>query len=680
MFIQVRLLKGFQKPLTYKVPDQWEATNLVGKIVRVPIRNRETSAIVLHQFKNLKRKEDFEIKPAKAIEPFPEDKHYQNFLQKLSHYHQVDKLHFLKRITGFLNQPLNPSSGSLRQAPVFAKASTGRQEGPGQAAPERPCIQASKRQKVTLTLEQQKVVDFLHSKIIKGLYQPTVLHGVTGSGKTEIYKKLIVAAITHKKSVLLLLPEVTLAIQFEKLMREQLPEQIPIFSFHSATTVKQKKIAWQCLVENVPMLIIGVHIPALLPIANLGFVIIDEEHESGYQEKKHPKVNTKDAAIIRAHESNIPILLGSATPSLSSLFNVKTKKWKFFQLKKRFSGNFPLIKTVNLSEKKLRRNFWISQELEVAIKARMAKREQVIIFLNRRGFSFFVQCKSCSFIFECPNCSVSLTPHTGDILHCHYCDYAIAQPATCPKCKKDKFLKKGIGTQQVVTILEKLIPYARIGRADLDTTTKKKLWQKTMEEFEAGYIDILVGTQTIAKGFHFPRVTLVGILWADLNLHFPIFNATETTLQQLIQVAGRAGRNHEKSEVIVQAMGMHQVFDFLNEIDYLKFYEHEIHKRKLLGYPPYKRLAEVELKNIREELIEKESAYLAVELTALAKKNNWNIQVLGPAQPPVSKIKNTHIRKIYLKGDNSNHLGKLFSAVDKLSYSSSIFFTPNPLN
>ena len=657
MFIQVRLLKGYQKPLTYKVPDEWKKADLIGQIVRVPIRNRESSALVLAQFAKLKQKETFAIKPAKAIEPFPNDTHYQNFIKKLGHYHQIDKLHFLKRITGFLEKP-------LKQTLSFEQDST----------------TDTTKKKVTLTEEQQKVVDFLQGKIITGQYQPTLLHGVTGSGKTEIYKKLIETAIENKKSVLLLLPEVTLAIQFEKLIRAQLPEHIPIFSFHSATTVKQKKIAWQYLVKEIPILIIGVHIPALLPIANLGCIIIDEEHESGYQEKKHPKVNTKDAAIIRAHEHNIPILLGSATPSLSSLFNVKTKNWKFFQLKKRFSGNFPKIKTVNLHEKKLRRNFWISQELEDAIKAKMAKREQVIIFLNRRGFSFFVQCKTCSFIFECPNCSVSLTLHKGDTLHCHYCDYAIDQPTTCPKCKKDKFLKKGIGTQQVVTILEKLLPYARIGRADLDTTTKKKLWQKTMEEFEAGCIDILVGTQTISKGFHFPRVTLVGVLWADLNLHFPIFNATETTLQQLIQVAGRAGRNHQESEVIVQAMGTHPVFDFLNEINYLKFYAHEIQKRKLVGYPPYKRLAEVELKNIREELIEKDAACLAVELNEIAKKNKWNIQVLGPAQPPVSKIKNTHIRKIYLKGDNSNHIGQLFSKADKLSYSSQIFFTPNPLN
>jgi len=359
---------------------------------------------------------------------------------------------------------------------------------------------------------------------------------------------------------------------------------------------------------------------------------------------------------------------------------VKKNNWSFFQLKKRFSGNFPIIKTVYLSEKKFRRNFWISEKLEDAIKNRLTKREQVIIFLNRRGFSFFVQCKQCSFIFECPNCSVSLTLHKNGILTCHYCAYAIEQPNSCPECKKEKLIKKGIGTQQVVTILEKIFPYARIGRADLDTSSKKKLWQKTMQDFESGCIDILVGTQTIAKGFHFPKVTLVGILWADLNLHFPIFNATETTLQQLIQVAGRAGRNQEKSEVIVQTMSIHKVFDYLNETNYLQFYANEVEKRKELGYPPFRRLVEIELKHTNEQIIEKEAAKLAVAFMSLAKKNTFPIQVLGPAKPPVSKIKQTHMRKIYLKGENIKQIAHVFQHADVSKYSSNIFFTPNPLN
>jgi len=662
MFIQVKLLKGFQKKLTYKIPDKWKNLNLVGKIVKVPIRTQITAAIVLKQFSKLQENENFEIKEAKSLEPFPKDNHYPAFIKKMAQYYQVENFHFLKRIRSFLNQTKGKVNTDLT------------------AIDSRRANDIKKKTNVTLTEEQKKAAKFLSEKIIKKIYQPTVLHGVTGSGKTEIYKKLILTAIGDKKSVILLLPEITLAIQFNKLMKQQLPCNINICSFHSGITVKDKKIAWQLLIQQKPMVIIGVHIPILLPIANLGLIIIDEEHESGYQEKRHPKVNTKDAAIIRAYINKIPILLGSATPSLSSLHNVKTKNWKFLQLKKRFSGNFPEIKTVFLSDKKCRRNFWISQELENSIRIRLIKKEQTIIFLNRRGFSFFVQCKECSFIFECPNCSVSLTLHKDSILRCHYCDYEIVQPKACPKCKKEKFIKKGIGTQQVVTILQKTFPKAVIGRADLDTTTKKKLWQKTMQEFEEGKIDILVGTQTIAKGFHFPRVTLVGILWADLNLHFPIYNATETTLQQLIQVAGRAGRNHEKSEVIVQAISDHEIFEYLNETNYLKFYANEIQKRKFLGYPPYKRLVEIELKNANENTIEKEAADIATNFITKVTNEKFKIQVLGPAKPPVSKIKNTHIRKIYIKGANIKEIAALFDEIDKDFYTSNIFFTPNPLN
>jgi len=665
MFIQVKLLKGFQKILTYKIPEGINNGNLVGKIVRVPIRNQETSAIVLHQFTQPTTKTSFKIREIKYIEPFPEDNDYNPFIAQLGRYYQIDTLHFLKRIRSFLGQK---ETSDLIPSHIVK--------------PPKKSEKKSKNNNIHLTAEQQKVCTFLSNYLENQSYRPTVLHGVTGSGKTEIYKKIIIETIEKGKTSLLLLPEVTLAIQFEKLMREQLPQDIVVCSFHSGTTIKNKKAMWQYLIKQKPILIIGVHLPVLLPIANLGSIIIDEEHESGYQEKKHPKLNTKDAAILRAYQYNIPILLGSATPSLSTLFNVKTKGWNFFQLKKRFAGTFPEIKTVYLNDKKCRRNFWISQNLEDEIRDRLSKKQQAIIFLNRRGFSFFVQCKKCDFIFSCPNCSVSLTLHKNHILTCHYCSHTITHPQVCPTCKDKhkKFIKKGIGTQQVVTILEKIFPHARIGRADLDTTTKKKIWQKTINEFENGTIDILVGTQTITKGFHFPRVTLVGILWADLHLHFPIFNATETTLQQLIQVAGRAGRNNIKSKVIVQTMHDHPVFKFLDEVNYLKFYEYEIQKRKELRYPPYSRLVEIELKHTHEPDIEKEAVMLATYLMDQLKQQADTMQLLGPANPPVSKIKNTHMRKIYIKGNNIHLIGKLFQTIDRTKYKSKIFFTPNPAN
>ena len=339
-----------------------------------------------------------------------------------------------------------------------------------------------------------------------------MFQGVTGSGKTEVYKHLIQAAISNNKSVILLLPEVSLAMRFESLLKITFPEYA-LFGFHSGTSASIKKHVWNHLLQEKPCIIVGVHLPVLLPIKNVGLIIVDEEHESGYQEKKHPRIHTRDAAILRAHHYQIPIVLGSATPSFSTLWNVKQKGWNYFELKQRFSGNFPQMQIVNLHDKKARKHFWISEPLYKAMQDRLAKKEQIIIFINRRGYSFFVQCKSCGLIPTCNQCSVSLTLHNDYQLLCHYCGHIKQFEVHCFECKKDEavFLKKGVGTEQVVTILEKLFPYAKIARADMQTTSKKKVWQETVENFAQGSIDILVGTQTVTKGYHFPGVTLVGV-------------------------------------------------------------------------------------------------------------------------------------------------------------------------
>jgi len=256
------------------------------------------------------------------------------------------------------------------------------------------------------------------------------------------------------------------------------------------------------------------------------------------------------------------------------------------------------------------------------------------------------------------------------------------QPTSCSGCKADEkqLLKKGIGTQQLVSVLQGLFPHAHIARADMDATVNKKVWQQTMLDFQQGNIDILVGTQTITKGYHFPRVTLVGVIWADLAIHFPIYNASEMALQQLIQVAGRAGRQSEKSLVIVQTMVEHPIFEYLHEVDYLSYYAEEIMQRTLLRYPPVVRLAELELKHSDEILLEMEAAILAHGIRKMIEDNELDINVLGPAKPPVHKIKNWHSRKLYLKGAQMQELQLLFQAINKSVYKSSIFFTPNPLS
>jgi len=657
MFIRVRLLNGLPEPLWYCVPANCNYGPLAGLIVQVPVRNRIIPALVIDEHRSKPHNLSFDLKNIHGLEPLPADEHYLPFLKNLGEYYQIEALHFIKRIHHFLINKKEAPLLTIKTEKIHSTEST-----------------------ITLTDEQKKVCDFIAPNIGHNIYLPTVLHGVTGSGKTEIYKYLFLDALSKNKTSLLLLPEVTLAIAFENRLKQELPD-MPIYGFHSGKTPKEKNTVWSNLNNKIAMILIGVHLPIILPIPNLGLIVVDEEHEVGYQEKKHPKINSKEAAIIRAQQVGIPIILGSATPSINTLHNVKTKKWAFFQLKKRFSGTLPTVQVVSLTENKNRKQFWVSKELEAAIKDRLAKHEQTIIFINRRGFSFFVQCKSCTFIFSCTNCSVSLTLHDDDRLVCHYCGVSHVTPRTCPSCKgsADDFLKKGIGTQRVVTILEKMFPEATIARADLDTTTKKKVWQQTITDMTDNKIDILIGTQTITKGFHFPHVTLVGVLWADLHLGFPVYNSAETALQQMIQVSGRAGRNHEQSTVIIQTMAEHELFKHLNEIDYLRFYATEMNMREELGYPPAKRFAELEIKHSNETRLEHDTNHLIDHLYAYVKHNALPVTILGPSKPPVSKIKSIHSRKIYFKGENFADIVQLCKQINKKNYSSSIYFTPNPL-
>ncbi len=394
MYIQVQLLTGYREFLWYACPPEWDKSSLIGALVRVPLRAQQVPALVLAK-QSHKPNVNFELRSAIGREPVPDDPHYYRFISLLSTYYHISPTVLIKRIKQFLFQKemATPSIDSF----LNEDADT-----------------------IQLTEEQQRVVDALLPKVSEPSFTPTVLHGVTGAGKTEVYKELIKKAYANGKNSLFLLPEVTLSLAFEQRLQKELPH-LRILGFHSATAVKQKRLLWQLLLDKKPVVIVGVHLPILLPIPHIGIIIVDEEHDPGYQEKKHPKINSKEAALMRAKQVGIPIILGSATPSISSLYNVKHRNWHFFQLLKRFAGSFPTVKTVLLNDKKQRKNFWISTELYRAIADRLAKKEQTIIFLNRRGHSFFVQCKGCSNIIMCPSCSVSLTLHSDNQLHCHYC-------------------------------------------------------------------------------------------------------------------------------------------------------------------------------------------------------------------------------------------------------------------
>lgn len=663
MYIKVKLIKGYAKPLTYEIPASWKLAPQVGDIVCVPIRNRESQAVVTELIHKTKLLSTFTIRQAVRLLPLPEDTSWKGFIHKVACYYLSDTLLFYQRIRSFIVSNHEPNISPVSSIKEY---------------------KASKN--ISLTPQQKKIVDFILPHIEYPRYTPTLIHGVTGSGKTEIYKKIIRAAIDHKKSVIFMVPEVSLALQFESIFKKTLASDIIIAGFHCATTPSQKKDVWQHLLAKDPIVIIGVHLPILLPIANLGAIIIDEEHEASFTEKKHPHLNSKEIAIWRASLYKIPIILGSATPSLTSLAAIKTKKWHFFTLHTRFCGEFPAIQQVPLLSKKKRSSFWITKELHTAISETLARKEQIILYLNRRGYCFFVICSECSYTFTCRSCSVSLTLHTSKkssdeptILMCHYCGYTRSLPSCCPSCKagQSKLGKKGVGTQQLITIIKKLFPSARIARADLDTVKKKRSWQETVDLFSKGEIDILIGTQTITKGYHFPNVTLVGVIWADLHLHLPIYNAREQTLQKLIQVAGRAGRSDKKSTVIMQTMQDSDLMQFVDETKYLDFFNNEMAFRKIANYPPFCRLVKLELRHKDTSLLIKESKMMFSFLLDISTTKYTSIDILGPIKPAVHRIKNYDSRHIFLKAQEYTQVYALLRAINLSNYNSDILISPS---
>lgn len=661
VFVLVRLLAGWREPLWYRIPEHLQNKVVVGTFVDVPLRTQQIPALV-QKISSIPQTDADRVKDISGVFAFPADNKYHDFVSAIADFFMVESTTLHHRVV----QQLHASPEALEETETFS--------------------QTQHSSTITLSDEQQIVINALAPQVQAGGYTPTLLHGVTGSGKTEIYKQLIITAINAQKTTVCLFPEVTLALQFETIFKQQLPFPERIFSFHSTTKISEKKKLWQALLSGTPVVILGVHLPVLLPIPNLGLILVDEEHERGFQEKRHPKINSKELALWRAKTYNCPIVLGSATPSLATLQAAKTGKIAHYRLTKRFKGKFPSIIHAKMvtPDKKKRASFWITPELEHAIRSRLSKKEQTILYLNRRGHSFSAQCQDCGTLVMCQSCSVSLTPHEHEKtrefqLTCHYCGFTVPVPTACTACKKnDKpLLMKGIGTQQLTTIVQKMFPEAKIARADLDSTKQKREWLATAEQFKRGELDILIGTQLITKGYHFPNVTLVGIVWADLGLSIPDYHTRETVLQKLIQVAGRAGREHEESDVIIQALSHDPLFDFISEEKYEEFCITELAAREELFYPPFGRFVQLECVHSDEAILVKETVAIAAELRQFVHDHNLNVTIMGPVEPVVKKIAGAEARHIFLRSATFGPIHTLLQAIKhQKKLRSSVFLVP----
>ena len=454
-----------------------------------------------------------------------------------------------------------------------------------------------------------------------------LLHGVTGSGKTEIYLQAIAHALEQGKGAIVLVPEISLTPQTVERFKARFssgPLQTLVAVLHSHLSAGERHDEWHKIRQGRARIVIGARSAIFAPVDPLGLIIVDEEHEHTYKQEEAPRYHARDVAIKRGQMENAVVVLGSATPSLESFFNCRKGKYTLIEMPERVDDQkMPYVRVVDMRQA-ARKDQGIpifSPQLKEAITQRLERGEQTILFLNRRGYSSSLQCPLCGFVAECPNCSLSLTYHRQDQrLRCHLCGHSEPVPAVCPnqKCRNPKIRYAGLGTQKVEDTLGKLFPNARTTRMDADTMKRKDDYRRILGDFRAGKIDILIGTQMIAKGLHFPNVTLVGIIYADMALHQPDFRAGERTFQLLTQVAGRAGRGDIEGEVFVQAFTpFHPSIQYARRHDFVGFYDQELEFREQLKYPPFSRVALLTLKGRNEDKVKFSAEHVAREVGKL---------------------------------------------------------------
>ena len=503
---------------------------------------------------------------------------------------------------------------------------------------------------VTLNAEQQLALDQIVAKIDERQYTTFLLHGVTGSGKTEIYIRAMREATRRGLTALMLVPEIALTPVFSRRLRAIFGDAVAIL--HSNLSDGERTDEWRRIKEGEARVVIGTRSAVFAPLENLGIIVVDEEHETSYKQDETPRYHGRDTAIVRAVQAGAVVVLGSATPSLESFHNAVSGKYTYARLDARF-GNRALadVETIDMREvfKRHGKQETFSDELKAAIAETFDRSEQVMILLNRRGYSSFAMCRSCGESIHCPNCDVTLTYHRyNQSLQCHYCNYIRPVPRVCPACDGQYIHYVGEGTEQLEAKLIELFPEKTIARVDRDTTRKRGSLEHLLMEFAGGTIDLIVGTQIIAKGHDFPNVTLVGVISVDAGLCLPDFRAAERTFQLLTQVAGRAGRGDLQGRVIIQTYHPeHYSLVCARAQDYDEFYRREVSFRRSMHYPPFTALINICVHDKEFDRASNAAADLARELREAARDSA--LRILGPAPAPISRIKGEHRFQILIK-------------------------------
>ena len=513
------------------------------------------------------------------------------------------------------------------------------------------------------TQEQAKVFDQLRGHLTAGKFQTFLLHGVTGSGKTEIYLRCIERTIQLGKTGIMMVPEISLTPQTVHRFRKRFGDQVAIL--HSGLSNSERYLEWKKIRDGKVLIAVGARSAVFAPFKNLGVIVIDEEHDASYKQDSSPRYHARDTAIVRARAGNALVILGSATPSMESRRNAESGKYICLTLAKRVGSRLlPVVKLADMTrEKDERKNFSIlSGQLKSAILQRLKEKEQTFLFLNRRGTANYVFCKDCGFVFHCLKCSVTLTFHDDlNAMRCHYCGQAAKPPAACPDCHGDIIKFSGFGTKKLETEIRRLFPGAQVTRMDRDTARGKSAFDDMYHDMHAGKIDILIGTQMITKGHDFPNVTLVGVINADISLNIPDFRSCERSFQLLTQVAGRAGRGRVPGQVIIQTHNPgHYLYDYVKNHDYEMFYQKELKLRQRLNFPPFTRLVAIEIESEIESLGAEMAGKLKISLARIL-NDTQGVELLGPSRAALYKINNRFRWHLILRSREAAVLQKILS-------------------
>ena len=725
-FARVIVPGPFKEPLTYHLPDELVDLIAPGSRVLIPLQRRTVTGVVLDIIK-----ENPAVKTKAIIDQLDDrpllDRHLLKLLQWIAHYYlaplgevlatllppnsrrQSRRMAVLKRDDiSTLDEPCKQVVAELIRhkgkssiktlSQVFSGQSIERtlarleslsaieivdhlpkQRRKGDAIPSANSEAAAESEAgFALTEEQQTALDVISKRIENGGFETFLLHGVTGSGKTEVYIRAMERVKNFARRSLILIPEISLTPQLLDRLNARFPERVGVL--HSALTSAERWAQWRQIARGEIDVVVGARSAVFAPIPDLGLIIVDEEHDSSYKQEEGVRYNGRDVAVVRAKQLDCPVILGSATPALESYENCRQGRYRLLEITRRVEQRpLPSIETVDLrfqprgaepasnrepavaaKESDPDRRL-ISAVFAEALKENLLAGYQTLIFLNRRGFANFLQCSLCGYVWRCPYCSVTLTLHLKQQrLACHHCDYRRPTTDVCPHCDNPTLGAIGSGTERIEQALTRLVPHARVARMDRDTTGKRGSHEEIIRRWEKGEIDILVGTQMVTKGHDVYGVTLVGALLADLSLNLPDFRAAERTFQLLSQVAGRSGRGNNPGRVIIQTYAPdHYAIQHLVSHDYKSFFAAECEFRRALNYPPFSRLVNFRLDGPKQSEVEKRAHSLARRLRELqtdSAKFGQQIELLGPAAAPIEKLRNRYRWQLLARSKQSSTL------------------------